>query len=298
MQVEGLGTVVMFAVAAVLWFAYLVPTWFRRREYLATERNATRLQQTLRIMAETAEVPDAVRAEATARGAAHQERLLRERERQRAARERAAVAAARRAEDRRVAAAERRRARLRRGRLGATLVLLVALVAAGVQGGLALASGSLGSSAAVVLGAAATVGAIAIGALRALARRRIPAPAIASAEPSPVDATPVAAVRRSTREWTPVPVPKPRYLGSPAPQPVVPAADADRLLREASEAAVRALRARHSEAEVVELRSAAPSSAPAAPPVPSRWAAMGVVGSVDAATPDLDEVLRRRRAAG
>ncbi len=44
----------MLAVATGLWFLYLVPTWLRRREYLSTERTATRLQQTLRVMAETA----------------------------------------------------------------------------------------------------------------------------------------------------------------------------------------------------------------------------------------------------
>ena len=60
----------MLAVAAGLWFLYLVPTWVRRREYLATERTATRIQQTMRVLAETAEVPESVRIAATAREAA------------------------------------------------------------------------------------------------------------------------------------------------------------------------------------------------------------------------------------
>src|SRR5690606_10372853 len=65
--------------AAVLWFIYLVPTWLRRREYLSTERNAVRLQQTLRIMAETAQVPEAVRIETHAHAIAAQQRALRAR---------------------------------------------------------------------------------------------------------------------------------------------------------------------------------------------------------------------------
>jgi hypothetical protein len=67
MEGTGAGTAIMLAVAALLWFVYLVPTWLRRREYLATERTATRLQQTIRVMAETAEMPDTVRVAATAR---------------------------------------------------------------------------------------------------------------------------------------------------------------------------------------------------------------------------------------
>lgn len=78
MDVIGGGLLV--AVAAALWVAYLLPSWLRRRQYLATERNAVRLQQTLRILAETAETPEPVRVEATAREVANQQRILHERE--------------------------------------------------------------------------------------------------------------------------------------------------------------------------------------------------------------------------
>ncbi len=78
MDVIGGGLLV--AVAAALWIAYLLPNWLRRRQYLATERNAVRLQQTLRILAETAEMPEAVRVEATARDVAAQQRILQQRE--------------------------------------------------------------------------------------------------------------------------------------------------------------------------------------------------------------------------
>jgi hypothetical protein len=78
MDVIGGGLLV--AVAALLWITYLLPSWLRRRQYLATERNAVRLQQTLRILAETAETPEAVRVEATAREVAVQQRILHEHE--------------------------------------------------------------------------------------------------------------------------------------------------------------------------------------------------------------------------
>ena len=56
METTSGGTAILIVIAAALWLLYLVPMWRRRREYLATERNAIRLQQTLRIMAHAAEV--------------------------------------------------------------------------------------------------------------------------------------------------------------------------------------------------------------------------------------------------
>jgi hypothetical protein len=77
---DVIGGGVLVAAAAGLWIAYLLPSWLRRRQYLDTERNAVRLQQTLRILAETAETPEAVRVEATAREVAIQQRILHEHE--------------------------------------------------------------------------------------------------------------------------------------------------------------------------------------------------------------------------
>ncbi|ANJ26416.1 hypothetical protein [Agromyces aureus] len=76
-----IGGGLLVAVAAALWIAYLMPIWIRRRQYLATERNAVRLQQTLRILAETAETPEPVVIEANARQIALHQRALREQER-------------------------------------------------------------------------------------------------------------------------------------------------------------------------------------------------------------------------
>ncbi|WP_234659544.1 hypothetical protein [Agromyces marinus] len=77
---DPIGGGVLVAVAATLWIAYLLPSWLRRRQYLNTERNAVRLQQTLRILAETAEAPEEVRTGVTAREVAAQERILHEHE--------------------------------------------------------------------------------------------------------------------------------------------------------------------------------------------------------------------------
>ena len=76
------GGGLIFVVAALLWVAVLVPSWVRRREFRTAEQNALRLQRTLRVLAETAEVPTEVRVEATAREALAQERLLRTAQRQ------------------------------------------------------------------------------------------------------------------------------------------------------------------------------------------------------------------------
>lgn len=88
-----MGGGVVFAIAAALWIAYLLPSWMRRREYLATERTAVRLQQTLRILAETAELPDEVRVEAKARAVAEHQKVLKKAERKALEETRAAAAA-------------------------------------------------------------------------------------------------------------------------------------------------------------------------------------------------------------
>ncbi len=90
----GLGGGVMFLAIALLWGAVLVPAWFRRREFNAAERNALRLQRTLRVLAETAELPEEIRVEATAREALAHERLLRTAQKRQEAERDAELAAA------------------------------------------------------------------------------------------------------------------------------------------------------------------------------------------------------------
>jgi hypothetical protein len=322
MDISGAGTAIMVALSAVLWFLCLLPSWMRRREFLATERNAARLQRAIRVMAESAEAPHELRVEASARDAAHAERLLaQERRREealaraelRAAQLRAKAAEAHAAEVERLAR-ERRASpavssvvsnapmraldRLRRARRLAGLLLLAALVVGGIQLWLMATTGiALGAwfvIAGCVAAAAASLRLQGRIAARARALTRIPAPRRERVESTLIDAEPAA--QASRREWTPVPLPKPLYLehGEAPRVSVVPPVTAEELLRAAAAEAERALAAAHSEPEVVPFRTRdtpQPSHA-------SRFAAMGIVDDVDTTVPDLDEALRRRRSVG
>lgn len=159
-----LGGGVIFVVAALLWAAVLVPSWARRREFRAAERNAVRLQRTLRVLAETSEIPEEVRIEATAREALAQEKLLRTAQRRQEAERKAELAEARaeqvRAEMRaqqmkRRQASAARSARLRRPvvrRLRAVAALVALLAFAGLLVGTGFAVAGQGPA---VLGIAA-----------------------------------------------------------------------------------------------------------------------------------------------
>lgn len=304
MEFTGAGTAIMVAIAAALWFAYFVPTWMRRREYLDTERTATRLQQTLRVMAETAELPDQVRLEVTARDAARNERLLA------AERRRADALAARTAAGLRAASAafgpDARRLRRRRAHRLATLLMIAATITVGVQLWLVTA-GTAGPGSWLVFTAGAALGIAGIAARRRLddrSARRAPETGSQPVSAAPERAQPAPAARA----WTPVAIPAPLYLSRPEAQPVRPALDLAAQVRAAALASERALRDAHDAPEVVPIRRqrpAAPDRLPASiePPAmrvetTSRWASMGRIDEVDATAPDLDEVLRRRRNAG
>ena len=314
MDLTGAGTAIMVAVAALLWFLYFVPTWMARREYLDTERTATRLQQTLRIMAETAEVPEQVRVDMSARDAARHERVLRAQEHRAdvlAARAAASVRAATPAMPRTAAsiswsraepapALDQARRRRRRARRLASALMIAATVTIGVQLALVLSTG-VAPGAWLVFAGGAALGVAGVTVRRRLDARRAPARAVASprvAEPTvqrEVSEAPAAA----PSGWTPVPVPPPLYLSRAESQPITPIAPTGELmarLRSASFASEQAVRAAHAEPEVTPIRQVEP------PAAPSRWAAMGRIelgrDDADAATPDLDDVLRRRRNAG
>ncbi|MGC5077805.1 hypothetical protein [Agrococcus sp. DT81.2] len=137
-EFAGLGTSLVLIVAVVLWVAYLVPVWTRKREYLATERNAIRLQQTLRIMAESAESPEEVRIEADARTIAVQQKAVAKEARLKQAMEHAKAVARARELDEQIKAVERevraavkstvsRAQRLRRTRLACFALVLIAI---------------------------------------------------------------------------------------------------------------------------------------------------------------------------
>lgn len=302
MPVDGVGSGVILALAALLWLAYLVPSWLRRREYLSTERNALRLQKTLRIMAETAEVPAEIRAETTARSAAQHERLLRTQRQRDAAIAGAREAAVARAAARRlaevqpaiaadVALASSASRRLRRSRAVTSLVLLAALVATGFGVGLFLTGGAwllLGSGVLVAVGSFAMLGRLA-----AVSRTRAElARGLVARRPvtEPVEAV-VREVVAGT-PWTPVPLPKPLYLSRPiAERTVQTSLTAAADLRQAAADAERRIREAEQAPEVAPLRRPAAAT-------PSRFASMGFVDSTQAAKTDLDAVLARRRSAG
>jgi hypothetical protein len=63
----------LLVAAAILWALYVVPLWLKRSEYYATELNATRLGQTLRVLAHTTEASEEVRTELNARSIAKKE---------------------------------------------------------------------------------------------------------------------------------------------------------------------------------------------------------------------------------
>jgi hypothetical protein len=280
MENSAVGSGVMIALAAGLWLVYLVPSWLRSREYVATERNAVRLQQTLRVLAETAEVPMTVRAETTARSVAEQERVLRQQEQQRQVAERTFTAPT-------------ALQRLRRTRVATSLVLLASVVTAVV--GFPLGLPLLVAFAVVIAVSALAM----LSRLSSIAKSRAVAPTVAAPVQRRVvssqrvaDAAPT---RTAQQQWTPVPIPKPLYLSRdvapeapavPAAASVAAAASAAAELRQASLASEQAVRAAHAEPEVSTFRP------------PSRFAAMGVIDEADLARTDIDEVLRRRRAAG
>lgn len=111
-----MGGGVIVLVAVLLWLVYLLPSWHSRHQYQAAERNAVRLNQALRVLAETSETPGEVRLELNARTALAQQRLARRVQAEQesvgleAARAELAAAKAQAALDREVAKAERRRA--------------------------------------------------------------------------------------------------------------------------------------------------------------------------------------------
>ncbi|WP_345763895.1 hypothetical protein [Diaminobutyricibacter sp. McL0608] len=304
MSGDVLGGGVVVALAAALWLAYLIPVWLRRREYLATERNAVRLQQTLRILAETSELPDAVRYEATARTVAEQQRILRRAEERVKADARAAAeadarrqralaeaqrAAAEEAEQAALAAIELERAsraaaartarlqfaapqlspstrrRLRRSRATTSVMLLAGLL--GMIGGVAL----LATGGSWVALAASTLVAVAsIGMLGRLARARH-----RPAAGRPIPMAPVSAelydhaddevVPEARPTWTPQPLPKPLHLSrGTIAASAMASIDAATELRRAAARADLEERAARLASEVTPLRPPVPIAAPAA----------------------------------
>ncbi|MET0726329.1 MAG: hypothetical protein ABWY36_08250, partial [Leifsonia sp.] len=245
----------------------------------------------------------------TARAAASQERVLRQRQAADRAREKAEEKLAE--HERRVAeqsaaervrtalAPERARAMRRRMRAVTSLVLLTSLLA--TIGGVVLGIASAGWTLALVGVGGFTFSLVALSTLaraarpvrRVVAARPAPVPAAQPFEPAEwEDAAPAAA------GWTPQPLPKPLHLArGTAAAAAMDTVEAAAALRRAAVFAEMSARAAEMNEQAVPLRprtaTAPAASAPA--PVDSRFAAMGFVGDAEPGMADLDAVLRRRR---
>ncbi|HEY1531147.1 MAG TPA: hypothetical protein VGF80_10050 [Galbitalea sp.] len=303
MGFTGLDGGIMVALAAGLWLVYLMPTWFKRREYAALEKTNIRRQQALRVLEETAPVPAVERVASIVSPSGQvtdRDKLAEAIKRSRDAQ--AARMASRQYAEEFAAPAQsptskaRVSRRLRRTRAAATLLLIAAIVTLVVQVVLMITTG-IGAGAFSVLGFAAVVGIVsfaALGRLASIARRR------ASIVVAPVQVrsmrTRVVEEREAARPpvatWTPVAVPKPLYLSRSEAAPIDSSVDPLVALRAAALESDRALR------EAQESPEVAPITKPERPAAAaSAFASMGIVGKADVTGPDLDEALRRRRSA-
>ena len=325
-----LGGGVLLLVAAGLWLVYLVPNWLRRSEYLATERNAVRLQQTIRVLAETAETPEAVRIESAAKARKVVAETL-------AARPVAVGTAPRLPLPAELDPAVRAARRLRRTRLVTAAVLLLGVVVLGWQAIAMLAGGlEAGSTMLVAIAGLVVIGSAALlGRLGRAARTRARALSAraASGAPSRQGASSADALGHRPapaldlvfdanvpldRAWTPQPLPQP--LGQVRREAALAAARAEAARNAAAGAAETERSA--TAAQRAEKPSAMPSvakpgvaSSPASPasagssipgPVPaaepsarpvSRYAAMGVIDVPAGSGLDLASAIARRRAS-
>ena len=230
-QVLGGGVIVL--VAVVLWLVYLLPSWQGRHQFYAAERNAVRLNQALRILAETSETPQEVRLELNARTALAQQRLARQAQSERegaeleraraelaltklqaradAAAARADAVAARELATAQTRAAmarpELRRARARRrARLSTTFVGALA-IGLGVWGGIGLAAGG----SALLLWIAAPVALACVLLLRRMrvVTRRAVAPEVAAPFVRTAAEMQDVALASDRVAWTPRELPRP-----------------------------------------------------------------------------------------
>ncbi|HET8926787.1 MAG TPA: large exoprotein [Microbacterium sp.] len=266
-QVLGGGVIVL--VAVLLWLVYLLPSWHSRHQFDAAERNAVRLNQALRILAETSETPEEVRLELSARTALAQQRLAR---RAAAQREQAELEASRteleharvareRARAQRAAARampETRRSRAR-GR-ARTALMLIGLVGLALVGWGTWEVVSTGSQVALWSGVGlAVVSGILLRRMSRVAARSVmradvadpvTAPARAVSEP-PADLV-------DDRTWTPRSLPQPlsSATGSGA-ATTLDSAEAQRALRAAArEEALRARAERQRPPDIAAARAA------------------------------------------
>lgn len=272
---------VIVLVAVLLWMLYLLPSWRGRFQYNAAERNAVRLNQALRVLAETSETPGEVRFELNARTALAQQKLAKRVQSEREAAEletlREELAATR-------ADPVIRRARARRRvRATSTTVLLLGLAVAGLGAWQLVAAGS--SVLLWVGGAMIVIAGITLQRMAAVAGRVARATHVVSAASAPRVAPELHDQGPAT--WTPRPLPEPlvSVAGSRA---------------QAAQAQIEAQEQRRKAARLAELRERAEQMAPEAPvalpAASSPYARMGFVDDAEIEAHVRD--LLSRRAAG
>lgn len=235
----------MLLVAAALWLVYLVPLWMKRSEYYATEMNATRLGQTLRLLANTNEASAEIKAELKARSIARKEKE--------------AERALKKLSNTPLTVMERRRRTKQIFSIGLATGIIAAVTAY-------LAAWPL-----QVIWASSTMATVSLTVLGRLNR----VSQLEALKAKAQGIQPQTRAPRNTRQWTPVPLPEPlapKYL---ADTEVLPSRE--ELVQRAKLAAV---------AEAPEQGLA----------IVSPFSRMGQIDASSTSRPDLDEVLRRRRA--
>jgi hypothetical protein len=251
------STALLVAIAAILWVVYLVPVWVKRSEYLATERNATRLGQTLRVLAETAEASPELRAELSARDV-----WRKSREAERSVTEYGLSDPEKKA---------RRRRHLR--------IITTVFTALGLAGLLGAWLASAATWVIVATGAKVITGMVTLQVLASLAKPKNQQARVATVPPAANRRTQV-----NPRAWTPPPLPEPMSTRQTIPSQSEVLPSREELLRKARAAA-----------QVARPQEAAAEAATLAPV--SAFDQMGRVEPGTSATaPNLDEVLQRRRA--
>lgn len=239
---------------------YLVPIYLRRSEYLATERNAARLGQTLRVLAETAETTQELKTELTARDVARQQR-----EAERKLREVSYSKDELRARRRRI--------------LRSTTTLFTTIGLVGLISSITLQAALWVT---VALGATTLVGLMVLNAIAHAAKKaRVKASPQRPQQSAPAQSRPTA---RSTRSWSPPELPEPLATRHTVARQDAPLPSREELLRQARAAAQDA----RPEQAAAEAERLAPVS---------QFDQMGrIERSTTSGNVDLDEVLRRRRA--
>ncbi|MEJ1092288.1 hypothetical protein [Microbacterium istanbulense] len=278
---------VIVLVAMLLWALYLMPTWRGRHQYNAAERNAVRLNQALRVLAETSETPDEVRLELNTRTAVAQQKLAKRVQAEKADAElerlRQELAATRRDPIIRQARARRR------VRLTATMCVVAAAVMLGLgiwqfvaTGGwmLGVAGLTLGIAALIVLARMASVAARAGRRVQPRAASEQAAPRISQTLGEQLDA-------QEKGRWTPRPLPQPMVAvaGSRA---QVAQAQID-----AQHERQRAIRLAELRRRAEELAPPAPTALPVQPAATSAYAQMGMVDDAEIEAHVRDLLARR-----